>query len=73
MAGATEEVLTALAEGNAAYERRFGYIFIVCASGRSADEMLAVLRARLDNDPGHEILIAAEELARITDLRLLGL
>jgi 2-oxo-4-hydroxy-4-carboxy-5-ureidoimidazoline decarboxylase len=73
MAGATEEVLTALAEGNAVYQRRFGYTFIVCASGRSADEMLAVLRARLDNDPGHEILIAAEEQARITDLRLLGI
>ncbi len=70
---APDEVLEALAEGNLAYERRFGYIFIVCATGRTAEEMLALLRARLDNDPDQEILIAAEEQARITELRLLGL
>ena len=43
--GASEDVLEALAEGNREYERRFGYIFIVCASGKSADEMLVLLRA----------------------------
>jgi 2-oxo-4-hydroxy-4-carboxy-5-ureidoimidazoline decarboxylase len=71
--GAPEEVLTALAEGNRAYEDRFGYIFIVCATGRSAGEMLALLRARIANDPDTEIRIAAEEQARITELRLLGI
>lgn len=71
--GAREDVLEALAEGNAAYERTFGYIFIVCATGLSASEMLARLEARLHNDPADEIRIAAEEQARITELRLLKL
>jgi 2-oxo-4-hydroxy-4-carboxy-5-ureidoimidazoline decarboxylase len=70
---APDEVLRSLAEGNAAYEARFGHIFIVCATGRSAEEMLAILRARLDHDPAEEILVAAEEQAKITDLRLRGL
>ena len=69
--GAAEDVLTALADANRAYEQRFGYIFIVCATGRSADHMLALLRGRLGNDPAHEIRIAAEEQARITELRLI--
>jgi 2-oxo-4-hydroxy-4-carboxy-5-ureidoimidazoline decarboxylase len=67
---ASDDVLDALADGNRAYEERFGYIFIVCASGRSADEMLAILRSRLPNDPAVEIQIAAEEQAAITALRL---
>jgi 2-oxo-4-hydroxy-4-carboxy-5-ureidoimidazoline decarboxylase len=67
---ASEETLAALADGNRAYEERFGYVFIVCASGRSADEMLELLRARLDNDPALEILIASEEHRRIMRLRL---
>ena len=71
--GASEDVLAALAEANAAYEARFGYIFIVCATGRSAEEMLGMLRARLGNKPDEEIRVAAEEQAEITDLRLLGL
>ena len=71
--GAPDEVLRALAEGNAAYESRFGYTFIVCATGRSAAEMLAILRDRLGHDPDDEIRVAAEEQARITELRLLGL
>jgi 2-oxo-4-hydroxy-4-carboxy-5-ureidoimidazoline decarboxylase len=68
--GAAEETLAALAAGNRAYEERFGYIFIVCASGKGADEMLSLLRARLPNDPRDEIRIAAAEQARITRLRL---
>jgi len=68
--GAPEDVLEALAAGNREYERRFGYIFIVCASGKSADEMLGMLRQRLPNPPDVEIWIAAEEQARITELRL---
>ncbi len=70
---ASDEVLGALAEENAEYFRRFGYIFIVCASGRTAPELLAMLRARLNNDPDVEIRIAAEEHAKITERRLLGL
>ena len=69
-AAASEETLRALAEGNAEYERRFGYLFIVCATGRSAAEMLALLRARLGNPPVEELAVASAEQARITRLRL---
>lgn len=68
--GASEEVLAALAGANRDYERRFGYIFIVCASGRSAEEMLAVCRGRLHNSPAEELAVAAEEQKKITRLRL---
>jgi 2-oxo-4-hydroxy-4-carboxy-5-ureidoimidazoline decarboxylase len=68
--GASDDVLQALAEGNREYERKFGYIFIVCASGLTADAMLAMLNARLTNDPATELPIAAEEQAKITELRL---
>ena len=67
---ASEEVLTALAEANQAYEAKFGFIFIVCASGKSAEEMLALLRARLPNDHLTELRVAAEEQSKITALRL---
>lgn len=67
---ASEEVLRGLAKGNAHYEERFGYIFIVCATGKSAEEMLALLQARLNNDPDREIRVAAAEQAKITRLRL---
>jgi 2-oxo-4-hydroxy-4-carboxy-5-ureidoimidazoline decarboxylase len=67
---ASDDVLDALAEGNAAYERRFGFIFIVCATGKTAEEMLGLLRSRIDNDPAREIQIAAAEQAKITALRL---
>jgi 2-oxo-4-hydroxy-4-carboxy-5-ureidoimidazoline decarboxylase len=63
-------VLAALAEGNRAYEERFGYIFIVCATGKNADEMLALLRARMPNPPESEIRNAAGEQMKITRLRL---
>ncbi|CAN5875687.1 2-oxo-4-hydroxy-4-carboxy-5-ureidoimidazoline decarboxylase [soil metagenome] len=69
---ASDDVLTALMEGNREYDARFGFIFLVCASGKSADEMLALLRARLTNDPATELRIAAEEHAKICELRLLG-
>lgn len=68
--GADESVLTRLAARNREYEARFGHIFIVCASGKSADEMLALLEARLDNEPDAELSIAAEEQRKITRLRL---
>jgi 2-oxo-4-hydroxy-4-carboxy-5-ureidoimidazoline decarboxylase len=70
MAAASDRIIEALAQGNAAYERRFGYIFVVCATGKSAEEMLELLTARLQNDPGSEVRIAAEEQAKITELRL---
>ena len=73
MSGASDAVIDALAEGNRSYEAKFGYIFIVCATGLSADEMLAILRERLDNDPAREIQIAAEEQAKITVLRVVSL
>lgn len=69
-AGAAGSVLEELAGANQAYEDRFGYIFIVCASGKSADEMLALLRARMNNDPETELRVAAGEQAKITRLRL---
>jgi 2-oxo-4-hydroxy-4-carboxy-5-ureidoimidazoline decarboxylase len=67
---AADAILDALAEGNRRYEERFGYIFIVCASGLSADEMLAMLINRLGNDPDREIRFAAGEQAKISALRL---
>jgi 2-oxo-4-hydroxy-4-carboxy-5-ureidoimidazoline decarboxylase len=60
----------ALRAANEAYLDRFGYIFIVCATGKSASEMLALLRARLPNEPAYELAVAAGEQARITRLRL---
>ncbi len=68
--GAPAETLAALAEANREYEERFGYIFIVCATGKSAEEMLALLRARLGNDAEDELRVAAEEQRRITHLRI---
>ncbi|MFC6225064.1 2-oxo-4-hydroxy-4-carboxy-5-ureidoimidazoline decarboxylase [Hymenobacter artigasi] len=67
---ASQETLEALAAGNAAYEKKFGYIFIVCATGKSAEEMLALLQARLTNKSEDEILIAAGEQDKITRIRL---
>ncbi|NAZ74959.1 2-oxo-4-hydroxy-4-carboxy-5-ureidoimidazoline decarboxylase [Kineococcus sp. T13] len=67
---ADEAVLAALAEGNREYEARFGHVYLVCASGRSADELLGVLRSRLGNDPAAERAVLRRELAAITRLRL---
>jgi 2-oxo-4-hydroxy-4-carboxy-5-ureidoimidazoline decarboxylase len=67
---ASEKTLELLAEGNKRYEEKFGYIFIVCATGKSADEMLEILNTRLQNTPGEEIKIAMDEQNKITKLRL---
>jgi 2-oxo-4-hydroxy-4-carboxy-5-ureidoimidazoline decarboxylase len=67
---ASDAVRARLAEANRRYEARFGYIFIVCATGRSAEEMLAILEGRLANAPGAELAIAAEEQRKIARLRL---
>jgi OHCU decarboxylase len=65
-----QETMATLAQLNRVYEEKFGYIFIVCASGKSSDEMLAILRARLENPAAQELQIAAAEQAKITALRL---
>ena len=70
VAAACETTLQRLAELNREYEDRFGYIFIVCATGKTADEMLAILESRLQNDPEAELKIAAAEQLKITLLRL---
>ena len=69
-ATASNGVLAALAAANVAYAEQFGFIYIVCASGRTADEMLADLQNRLAHDRATEIRTAAEEQAKITRLRL---
>ena len=67
---AAEDVRQALVEGNREYERRFGHIYLVCATGKSAEEMLSILWSRLRNDPDTELRVAAGEQAKITRLRL---
>lgn len=67
---AAEETVRSLAKLNREYEEKFGYIYIVCATGKSSEEMLAILRERLPNDAETELRIAAREQSRITKLRL---
>lgn len=67
---ASIETIEAIAAGNKEYEEKFGYIFIICATGKSAEDMLANLDARLQNKPEEEIQIAAGEQNKITKLRL---
>src|SRR3569623_435274 len=67
---AQRATLSELADKNRAYEQQYGIIYIVCASGRGADAIVADLRARLANDRARELRTAAEEQAKITRLRL---
>ncbi|HLT40200.1 MAG TPA: 2-oxo-4-hydroxy-4-carboxy-5-ureidoimidazoline decarboxylase [Enhygromyxa sp.] len=67
---ASEAELEVLRDGNLRYEHRFGHIFIVCATGKTAAQMLELLEARLDNDPDTELRIAAAQQHQITLLRL---
>ena len=67
---AIQSVQTALAEGNLAYEHRFGRVFIVCATGKTAAEMLQILQRRLANDDDTELRESAEEQRKITSIRL---
>ena len=69
-AAADEATLDALAAANAAYEAKFGHIFIVCATGKSAAQMLELLKARIGNGADAEKRIAAAEQAKITKIRL---
>jgi allantoicase len=68
--GASGATLARLQEASRTYEARFGYLFIVCATGKSAEEMLALLEQRLQNEPDQELRVAAEEQRRILQLRL---
>jgi 2-oxo-4-hydroxy-4-carboxy-5-ureidoimidazoline decarboxylase len=69
-AAAGDAVRQGLADGNLAYEQRFGHVFLICASGLSGQDMLDQLRARLSNDPEAERAVVREELLKITQLRL---
>ena len=68
--GSAPATIKDLADLNRQYEEKFGYIFIVCAAGKSSEEMLGILRDRMNNAPENELRIAAAEQAKITHLRL---
>jgi len=70
---ASEQVLSELANLNQMYEEKFGFIFIVCASGKSSNEMLSVLKSRLANNAETELRNAAAEQEKITEIRLRNL
>ena len=70
VAAASQDVLQRLLALNREYEWRFGYIFIVCATGKTANEMLAILESRLPNEPLAELRVAAAEQLKITQIRL---
>jgi 2-oxo-4-hydroxy-4-carboxy-5-ureidoimidazoline decarboxylase len=66
----TDEIIVELAKSNRAYEEKYGFIFVVCATGKSAREMLSLLKDRLKNDRQQELEIASEEQRKIFHLRL---
>lgn len=68
--GVADDSRAALQAGNAAYEERFGHVFLICATGLSGEQMLAALRQRLANDETSERLVATAELRKITVLRV---
>jgi len=70
VADASASAKLALVEGNREYESRFGRIFIVCATGKSPEEILTILRRRLENDHGTELRETVEQQRQITQLRL---
>lgn len=70
VSAASEEVIQGLAEGNRAYDEKFGFVFLICATGKSASEMLQALQARLGNSREQELENAAREHSQITCLRL---
>ena len=70
VAGASEKTLQTLAERNREYERRFEHVFLICATGKRAEEMIAALERRMEHDPATELRVAAGEQAKITQLRL---
>lgn len=70
MAAADDQQRRALVEANAAYEKKFGHVFLICATGKSAGQMLGALAGRIGNTPQAELAIAAGEQRKITRLRL---
>jgi 2-oxo-4-hydroxy-4-carboxy-5-ureidoimidazoline decarboxylase len=68
--GVADGTRAALAAGNAAYEQRFGHVFLICATGLSGEQMLAALRQRLDHDQESERMVATAELRQITLFRV---
>ena len=70
VSSAPQQTIHSLAALNSAYEQKFGFIFIICATGKSSDEMLAALQERLQHDADTELRLAATEQAKITELRL---
>jgi 2-oxo-4-hydroxy-4-carboxy-5-ureidoimidazoline decarboxylase len=68
--GSDAATIQALQEANAAYEDRFGHVFLICATGRGPDEILAELRRRMAHDPATELEVAAAEIGKINALRL---
>jgi OHCU decarboxylase len=69
-AGATDRVLAELAECNRMYEQRFGFTYIVCATGKSSEEMLSILKRRIASERATELREAAEQQRQITQIRL---
>ena len=65
-----DAMVTALADGNAAYEQRFGHVFLICATGRGQAEILAELNRRMSHDPATEREVAAAEIGKINEIRL---
>jgi 2-oxo-4-hydroxy-4-carboxy-5-ureidoimidazoline decarboxylase len=70
MATAGDAVRAAMVEANREYEARFGHVYLVCATGRTGEELLDILRDRLGNDPVTERRVAREELGKINRIRL---
>ncbi len=66
----SDATFAALADGNMTYETRFGHVYLVCATGRSAEELLAILQGRLHNDPETERKVVRDELGKINRIRL---
>lgn len=67
---ATADTIRALSELNREYEQKFGFIYIVCATGKGSEEILSILKDRMNNAPEDELHVAAAEQAKITQLRL---
>jgi allantoicase len=67
---APSAVLTAIAEGNRAYAAKFGYVFLICATAKTSEEILQAMKQRMSNNPETELRVAAEEQRKITRLRL---
>lgn len=70
VATATHDVHAVLADANRAYEQRFGHVYLICATGKSAEELLAILHDRLTNDPATERRVVRTELGKINRIRL---